>query len=348
MRTGLRGRRVALIGGAGFIGHNLALKLVDRGAEVAVVDSLQVNNLLNFTASFDGAHKEFYLKVLHDRLHKLEDAGIPLHVQDARDYHALTEIMKEAAPDVVVHLAAVAHAGRANKNPFNTFDHSLRTLENALDWSRENIDRFIYFSSSMAYGDFQEPEVTEDHPLDPKGIYGALKVCGEKLVTAYEQVFDIPYTIIRPSALYGPRCVSQRVGQVFIENALTGETLVVDGDGSDRLDFTYIDDLTDGVCLAIERPEAENEIFNMTYGQARSIKELVGIVQTHFPNVGVEHRERDELTPERGTLRVDKAHKLLGYDPDHPLERGVEKYVSWYKEFLDEHGRDLLGAPNRA
>ena len=122
-----------------------------------------------------------------------------------------------------MHLAAVAHANRSNKDPFSTFDHSMRTLENALDWARGvELEHFIFFSSSMVYGNFRPPTVTEDHPLDPIGIYGALKLGGEKLVIAYNQVFGLPYTIIRPSALYGPRCVSRRVGQAFIESALVG------------------------------------------------------------------------------------------------------------------------------
>src|SRR5204863_865964 len=129
----------------------------------------------------------------------------------------------------------------------------------------------------MVYGNFLTEMVEEDHPLNSIGIYGALKVAGEKLVIAYQQVFGLPYTIIRPSALYGPRCVSRRVGQVFIENAIEGSTLRVDGDGSDRLDFTYVDDLVQGVCLAIESPRSRNEIFNMTYGRSRAISELVAI-----------------------------------------------------------------------
>src|SRR5205823_1473175 len=101
------------------------------------------------------------------------------------------------------------------------------------------VGHFIFFSSSMVYGNFQQDRVDEDHPLNPIGIYGALKLAGEKIVIAYQQVFDLPYTIIRPSALYGPRCVSKRVTQTLMENAVAGKPLRIDGDGSNRLDFTY-------------------------------------------------------------------------------------------------------------
>jgi nucleoside-diphosphate-sugar epimerase len=149
-------------------------------------------------------------------------------------------------------------------------------------------------------------------------------------------VFELPYTIIRPSALYGPRCVSRRVGQVFIENALNGSKLVVEGDGSERLDFTYIDDLVDGVCLTIRNPVAYNQVFNMTYGHARSIQELVAIIRRHFPEVQLESAPRSELLPMRGTLSAHKAAALLGYAPKHPLEQGLAKYIEWYLSLNDD------------
>src|SRR3989338_375913 len=99
----------------------------------------------------------------------------------------------------------------------------------------------------MVYGDFDSETVTEESPCNPIGIYGALKYAGEKIVIAYNQVFGLPYTILRPSALYGQRCVSRRVGQIFIENALQGLDVAINGDGADQLDFTFIDDLVGGV-----------------------------------------------------------------------------------------------------
>lgn len=334
MNPHLQGKRVALIGGAGFIGHHLALELTRQGAVVEVIDSLQVNNLLTFASAGQGAQNEnsaLYLRMLHERLDLLRNANIPLHPQDARDYHALTRLLAQFKPQVIVQLAAVSHAGRANKDPYTTFDHSLRTLENALDYARGNVEQFIYFSSSMVYGNFLTERVDEAHPQNPIGIYGALKLAGEKIVIAYQQAFDLPYTIVRPSALYGPRCVSRRVGQVFIENALRGRNLKVEGDGQERLDFTYIEDLVDGICLTVGNPAARNEIFNLTYGSARTINELATIVQQHFPGVEVERVTRDHLMPFRGTLSIDKARKRLGYEPRFPIEIGFPKYIAWYR-----------------
>lgn len=330
--TEIQGRTIALIGGAGFIGHHLALALAKRGADVHVIDSLQINNLYSFaTGDMDAQNRELYMRIINQRLDLLREATVPLYVQDARDYQVLGRMLGYVKPQVIVHLAAVSHAGRSNKDPYSTFDHSLRTLENALDSARGHVQQFIFISSSMVYGNFLTEEVDEEHPLNPIGIYGALKVAGEKMVIAYQQVFDLPYTIIRPSALYGPRCVSRRVGQVFIESALNGGHLRVDGDGSERLDFTYVEDLVEGICLAMRHPAARNEIFNMTYGRSRSIRELATIVRQHFPHAEVEYVERDKLMPLRGTLSVAKAERLIGYAPTHPIEIGVPKYIAWYQ-----------------
>ncbi len=331
----LSGKRIILIGGAGFIGHNLALALRDAGADVHVADGLQVNNLGAFSNVIGDPNKKLYLHVINERMRLLNEAGIPLHVIDARDYHVLTRTFNEIKPQVVVQLAAIAHANRSNKDPFSTFDHSFRTLENALDCSRGHtavVERFVYFSSSMVYGNFDGEAVTEDRHCEPLGIYGALKYGGERLVIAYNQVFNLPYTIVRPSALYGQRCVSRRVGQAFIENALRGLPLTVNGDGTDALDFTYIGDLVQGLMLCIGHPAAQNQTFNITFGGARSLNQMIDIMRREFPGVEVRYQPRDALMPERGTLSVGKARKLLGYEPAHPLERGFVEYIDWYKD----------------
>lgn len=330
-------RKVVIIGGAGFIGHNLALALNEAGADVKVIDGLQINNMLSLrTTNAHLPHRDLYGKMLDQRLELLSANGIELFVQDARDYHALGRLLEEMKPDVIVHGAAVAHAGQSNKDPYTTFDHSLRTLENALDYARGNVDQFIFLSSSMVYGNFLTPEVEETHPLEPMGIYGALKVAGEKMVIAYKQVFDLDYTIIRPSALYGERCISRRVGQVFIENALYGKPLQVAGEGAERLDFTYIDDLVHGIMRTIEAPQARNETFNITYGESRALADMVAVMEEHFPGIEVVYTERDRLMPKRGTLSVEKARRLIGYAPQNPVEVGFPKYIEWYRSLVPE------------
>lgn len=334
-RNNISGKKITLIGGGGFIGHNLALSLNEMGAQVDIIDSLQINNLYSFIQPVkDILNRDLYLKIINERLDFLRQKKILLHLQDARDYHALTRILMYISPDVVIHLAAVSHANKSNKDPYSTFDHSLRTLENSLDASRNIIKHFIYFSSSMVYGNFNTREVTEETVCNPLGIYGALKYSGEKLVIAYNQVFDLPYTIIRPSALYGERCVSRRVGQVFLENAVQRKNIKINGDGSDELDFTYIQDLIQGVIKSIENSNAKNEIFNITYGRGRTIRRMAEIVTENFQGIDVEYTTKDALMPDRGTLSIEKAKRLIGYEPQYPLEIGYKKYIQWYKELM--------------
>lgn len=322
--------KILLIGGAGFIGSNLALKLKQINHKVEIIDSLQVNSLSQIATEFNLPLRKMYIEFILERLQKLNEADIPINQIDARNYYKLSQVVDRFKPEVIIHLAAVAHAGKSNKNPYNTFDHSLITLENSLDAARSTCKQFIYFSSSMVYGNFEKAEVKESDSLKPLGIYGCLKVSGELMTMAYKQVFNIPYTIIRPSALYGERCVSRRVVQQFIENAIQGKPLKIEGSGQESLDFTYIDDLIQGVCLTIRNSKAYNQSFNITYGCSRSILEVAGIVNREF-NTGIEYVNRDKLMPVRGTLNVDKARKLLGYTPKYSIDEGVKKYINWYK-----------------
>ena len=168
------------------------------------------------------------------------------------------------------------------------------------------------------------------------GIYGTLKLSGELLIKAYNQIFDLPYTIIRPSALYGERCVSRRVGQVFIENAIQNIPIEINGDGEDKLDFTYIEDLVNGIVSCCENSEAINQIFNITYGNSRKINELLNILKDEFPKIKVKYLEREKFMPERGTLKIEKAKKMLNFESNFSIENGYLKYINWYKGFWNQ------------
>ena len=330
----MKPKKIALIGGAGFIGHNMAISLKKRGHKPFIIDSLSVNNMLSFTDN-KIKHRKLYWSILNERIDLLYKNDIQINIEDARNYNAMSMLIGKEKPDVIIQLAAVSHADKSNKDPHTTFDHTLRTLENTLDIAKSFGSHVIYFSSSMAYGHFDGRPVDEETPCNPLGIYGTLKYSGELIVKAYNRVFDIPYTIIRPSALYGERCVSRRVSQIFIENAVQGLDITINGDGSDLLDFTYIDDLIQGTTLAVEKEEAKNEIFNLTYGEARTIGEMAEILKDHFDGININYLPKDSLTPDRGTLNVDKARDLLGYQPQNPIDVGYPKYINWYKSFWE-------------
>ncbi len=325
-------KRVLIVGGCGFIGHNLGVFLKKKKFDVTIFDSLSVNNYLSFKKD-NIANKNYYLKILKERQDLIKKNKIKFIIGDARDYKIISKNVDSIKPNYLIHLAAVAHANISNKDPYSTFDNSMRTLENTLDACRSlnYLKRFIYLSSSMVYGNFKKKVVTEKEICDPLGIYASLKFGCEKLVAGYNQVFKMPYTIIRPSALYGERCVSGRVVQKFVEAALKKKPLQMVGDGKEFLDFTYIDDLVQGIYLAMIKTKSLNEIFNITYGKSKSLIDLINIIKKNINNVVVKKVERDKLMPFRGTLSVKKAEKFLGYKPKFNLERGLPKLIKWYE-----------------
>ena len=327
----MKTKTIALVGGCGFIGHNLATKLKSLNHQVFVIDSLSVNNL--YSLKEIGQNSLLYKSILNNRLEILKKNNIELIIQDARDYNALSRLLGNIKPDIIVHLAAVSHANKSNKDPHSTFDHSLRTLENTLDFAKNNKTHTIFMSSSMVYGNFEKGKVNEKSNCKPIGIYGSLKLSGELLIKAYNQVFDLPYTIIRPSALYGERCVSRRVGQIFIENSLTSKKILIKGTGEEKLDFTYIEDLVEGISLCCEKDESKNQTFNITYGNARSIMELLNILQEEFSDLEINFEKKEKFMPDRGTLDNSKANRLLNFKPKYQLEKGFKNYIDWYKKF---------------
>ena len=334
-KISLQNLSILIVGGAGFIGHNLALHLKKLGAEVHIIDGLNVNHLGSVKKNLDSlSNPELAKDILYERLELLKRSDVPVYIQDARQYHGLSKYFSEINPKVVIHLAAVSHANRSNKDPHSTFDHSLRTLENSLDNAKNRIEHFIFLSSSMVYGNFKSKEVDEKTICEPLGIYGALKLAAEKIIISYNQVFNLPYTIVRPSALYGERCISRRVGQIFIENALQNKEIEIHGDGNEKLDFTYIKDLIDGITKVIENPNSKNEIFNITFGQARSINDLLDILKESFPSTTIKKISRDKLMPKRGTLSIEKAKSIINYRPNWSIDKAYPEYIKWYLDFF--------------
>ena len=132
----------------------------------------------------------------------------------------------------------------------------------------------------------------------------------------------------------GQRCVSGRVTQKFVERAIAGLPITIDGDGSAKHDFTYIADLVDGVDRVLTNPKAKGETFNLTTGEARSLADLANIIKFHFPDLQVTYGPPDLEKPSRGTMSIQKAHDLLGFTPRYSLEAGMAEYIAWNKAFF--------------
>ncbi len=337
MRSRLTGEKVALIGGAGFIGHNLAITLRQYGADVLVVDNLMQNNMIANVSdpSTDPFRRELNHSFLIQRFELMRDAGVKLKSADARSMIDILDSLVSYQPTKIVHLSAISSAVEARKVPGHCFDLQLITLRNVLEYCRlytQTVEQLVFMSSSTVYGDFETPTVDESVRPRPYGIYANAKFMGERLVRTYSDQYGLGVTVIRPSALYGERCISGRVSQKFVENALLGKPLLLEGGGDGRLDFTYIDDLVDGIIRSMAgfNGRGSTNTFNITFGNARTIKDLADVVQSVVPQAILEERPRDEIKPIRGTLSVERARSVLNFEPQWPLEVGYKRYCEWY------------------
>lgn len=331
-------KKVLLFGGAGFIGHHLAQSYKAQGFETVIYDSFQINNLVTtFNTDADLQEPKLYRAILDERLHLLNNDGIQLKVFDLKNKYEVKAVIEKENPDIIVLLAAVAHASRSNKDPDEAFDNGVLPLSNTLDALRGNEKtRLVYMSTSTIYGHFLKDIVDEEDAVNPFGIYATFKYMGEKMVKCYSDIYGVKYSIIRPSALYGERCISRRVSQIFIESAIAGRDLVVSADEDEKLDFTYIKDLVDAIVAVSDSKNGENETFNITFGNARPIYLLTDILKEYFPALSITKQERNEFLPKRGTLSNAKLIEKIGYTPKHSLEEGYKKYIEWYIKFIQE------------
>ena len=321
-------KTVFVNGGAGFIGHHLCIELSKMGFSVFAIDNMQQ---LKFSSG-----NKFYSKFVDERLDSLEKSGVELLELDTRS-KSYMDLLNEKRPNIIYHMSAIASAAICQKNPDWAFNDNMVSVEKILEYVRlSNLStRLVFSSSSVVYGNFKEDFVTEETAINPMNMYGLLKKNAEELLKLYNKMFGINYTIIRPSALYGPRCVNQRVSQIMIENAMFGKPVFLYGGGEEKLDFTFVNDTVQGFVKAAIKDEGKNHTFNITYGKGRRVKTLVHILKEYFPNLEISVKERDNVMPERGTLKIDKARELLNYKPKYPLELGYKKYIEWY---LDRKG----------
>jgi UDP-glucose 4-epimerase len=329
--------RVLITGGAGFVGSHLSRRLLDEGHEVYIVDSFQ-----HYLPSYGPT----YLENVNYRFeHLLKDAEIEWASIHSRE--AVREFASRAEPECVLHLAALAIPGVALHQPEEAFTNIVDGTVHILEAVRHvpSVKRFVYVSSSMVYGDFAQKPMPETGTKEPKDVYGAMKLCAEILVKILCRQYGLEYTIVRPSAAYGPTDNNRRVLQIFIENVISGKPIVAKNAASTVLDFTYVTDLADGLRLAATVPQAAGEEFNLTRGQERSLAEALDVLRTMFPHIEVvADPETDDFRPSRGTLDISKARSLLGFDPRHSLEEGIGEYV----RFMLEFNPSLHGGPSRS
>lgn len=323
-----------ITGGEGFIGYHICRELEENGESEKIITYDAQKHFIPLTKS----EWPFYQR---HRTEKLNQWGVDVIRGDTTNRGLLKEKLEKNEPDIIIHLAALPIANVSNKYSEEAKKDILDGIVTLLDVLKDvtfDFERVVYTSSSMVYGDFNRDEESniipakEDQKCDPLGIYGAMKYSGEVVTRTYNHRFGIPYTIIRPSAVYGPTDCNKRVTEIFMENAFKGKKLRLDNGGHHKLDFSYVKDTAKGFIQAANSKKAENETFNITRGEGRSIRELAEVIQDYIPSTEMYTEERDVYRPNRGALDISKAKEYFNYNPQYSLEKGIKEYVKFIKQ----------------
>jgi UDP-glucuronate 4-epimerase len=311
-------QRVLLTGGAGFIGSHVAERLLARGDRVVVLD--------NFNDFYDPALKRRNAAAL-------EKAGAEVVTGDIRDRDRVRELFERGRFDALVHLAALAGVRPSVEDPLAYADVNVQGTLILLEELRKRPQtRFVFASSSSVYGANERVPFREDdeihHPVSP---YAATKRAGELLCWTYHHLFGIQTACLRFFTVYGPRQRPEMAIAKFVRAVLAGKPIPFYGDGTTRRDYTYIDDIVQGVVAALDRC-AGYEIYNLGESETTSLSELVEQIGAVCGRAAV--LDRQPLQPGDVLITfadVSKARAKLGYQPTTPVAEGLRRYVAWYR-----------------
>lgn len=314
--------KILVTGGLGLIGHNVVAKLEAKEHEVVITDTRTTYGIID-QDELDYLISERVKKIKTDRIYRI----------DITDAESFDWLVAQHKPNVIVHCASFPRQKVVNANPAHGADVMMRGLINLLESAKKyKVERFVYISSSMVYGDFED-QVLEDDECRPQGQYGIMKLAGEWLVKDYARRCGFEYVIIRPSAVYGPLDVEDRVVAKFMLTAMRGGVLKVNGAG-ETLDFTYVDDAADGIVSAATRIMCRNMTFNITKSHSVSLLEAAEMIVKLVGRGTIEVRDKDADFPSRGALNIDRAKTILGYDPKVDVEEGFQKYYEWLENSI--------------
>ena len=316
--------KILVTGGLGLIGHNVVKRLQDQSHTVSIIDNRTTYGMIS-QSELD------YL--MRERLKKINQSPLHLYTRSICDRESIDDIFEIEQPDVVIHMASFPRQKVVNANPAWGASVMMEGLINVLESAKKHrVKRVVYISSSMVYGDFVD-DVTEDAVCRPQGQYGIMKLAGEDLVKDYTRRGCFDHVILRPSAVYGPLDVEDRVVSKFMLTAMRGGVLKVNG-SSETLDFTYVDDAADGVVAAALVPAAANQTFNITKSHSVSLLQAAEMILKIVANGSIELRDKDADFPSRGALNIDRARAVLGYDPRVDVAEGFDNYHAWFKSSL--------------
>ena len=314
-----RGKRVLVTGGLGFIGLNTCARLLDLGAEVTALDNFVPTQI---TPAFDAVRSR-----------------LRLAVADIRDEDKVERVVRDQ--EVIFNLAGKSGAADSNKTPLNDLDINCRGHLTILEACRTfNPGVTIVFPSSrLVYGKPHYLPVDEKHPLATESIYAAHKLAVENYHLIYGKLYGLKATVLRISNPYGPFQAGEGraygIANSFIQAAVSGRPITLFGDGSQRRDYLYIDDLVNALLLAASTPEARGKIYNIGEGMGKSLLELAEmavevagrgtIVRVPWPEEYRAIETGDYLSD------ISLAMHELGWSPCTDIREGIERTVSSYR-----------------
>jgi len=313
-------RRIVITGGAGFIGSTLAGRLTDQN-DIVLFDNLARNTLK------------------HTSLR--EHPNVKLVQGDVLDYEATRRAVDGA--NLVVHAAAIAGIDTVIKSPVRTMEVNMIGTANVLRAAKEAKvqDRIIEFSTSEVFGSMAYRVTEDNHAVagsagEARWVYAVSKLAGEHLAYAYYREFGLPTVTLRPFNIYGPGQTGEGAIQVFIRRALRNEPISIYGDGTQIRAWCYVDDLVEGLLLAMENPKAVGESFNI--GNARAVTTIFGLAETvcRVLNSKSEIQFKPALSADI-ELRIPetkKSEQLLGFKAKVDLEEGIRRTARWYEEHV--------------
>lgn len=326
LRDDYAGRRVLITGGAGFVGSNLAHRLVALGARVTVVDSL--------VPGLGG--NPFNLEGIRD--------SICFSRIDLRDAHHLAPVIR--GQELIFNLAGQVSHVDSMRDPLLDLELNVRSHATLLEECRRHnpVARVVLASTRQVYGRPRYSPVDEEHPVQPVDTNGIHKLASERYHLLYHEVHGLPVTVLRLTNTYGPRQLIAHARQGFIawfvRTALLGGTIDLFGGGTQVRDMTYVDDAVDALVLAGARDGAAGRVFNLG-GARSSLLEIAGILRDLCPACGYrsvefpEERRRIDI----GDFVADwsKARSLLGWEPAVPLREGLARTIDYYRGCLDRY-----------
>ena len=310
--------KILVTGGKGFIGSKIVEMLSNDGHKVTVVDNHDTYGIMT---------KQELYKLYKWRTRNWKSENVSMIPGDILDRLVCLKAFSHN-PEIVIHLATYPRAKIVDEDPILGIPKVINTTTNLL-WhsSKWNIKKFVYISSSMVYGDFVDG-TKEDANTKPKNIYGEAKLTGERMVKLFAKRDGLNYNIIRPSGVYGPGDMPDRVVSKFFEKAMSNKTITLHN-GENKVDFTYRQDAARGIILAALSSVA-NVSFNITAGNATSLRTLAEkIIDITGSDSDIEDIGNHKLYPMRGTLDIGRAKDLLEYEPQFTLDQGLKSYYDW-------------------